>query len=387
MRKILIVSPIECFPTYYGNSARIASFVHFFQEKGIDFRYLHLPDRSFDPAPMEEALGGRYIYEAYRIRKGVVNRLRLRAVVSKLLLKKNRLIKVDDFVQSSDIMQYKQVLHDYQPDTVLINYAYLSKLLAYTPSSMLKIIDTHDSLHLRYKSIYNSSKAIHRFRIGIDDEINALNRADKVVCIQKEEHTFFKDHGCKADLYTIGHHLPYRATNIRESRAKLLYVGAGYTANLDAVTYFLNEIWPLVSKQHPNAELYIAGGISKELKALDQQYPSMKILGYVDDLYPLYDTVDVAINPVRMGSGMKIKNIEALSFGKPIITTSVGGEGLGDFKGNGMIVVDSVADWLSSINRLLSDTAYYQSAVKQIEGVVGKYNIANRQAMERLLNR
>lgn len=383
--KVLIVAPIECFPDYYGNSARIASFVRFLEQEGIDFRYLHLPNRSFDPQKMLEKLGHRYIYQDYRPQKQVIRRLRYRALHSLLTLKRYRMVKVDDFIQSSDIKQYKRILLSYQPSVVIINYTYLSKLLSYTPPGILKMIDTHDSLHLRFKSLYNDKKAINRFRITVRDEINALNRADKVICIQDQEHDFFEQNGCKAQLYTIGHHITYQPTAHRQARYKLLYLGAAYEANLDAITYFLEQVWPTVIRHYPHCQLYIAGGIGQQLLSSGKKYPAVTLSGYVQDLAQLYETIDVAINPVRMGSGMKIKNIEALSFGKPVITTTIGAEGLHRFTEKGMLVAADLTDWLTAIERLLTDTVYYRHILKEMKEELLAYNNTNQEQMRQLL--
>lgn len=383
--KVLIVSPIECFPDYYGNSARIASFVRFFQQEGIDFRYLHLPNRPFDPQQMQEALGERYLFRPYKSQRQVINRLRFRALSSLISFKKFRLVKVDDFVQSVDIHRYKRTLEQYQPDVVLVNYAYLSKVLSYTPKEILKIIDTHDSLHLRFNSLYNGERAIDRFRIAIHDEINALNRADRVICIQEEERTFFEQHGCRANLYTIGYHVPFEPTLYRENRTKLLYLGAAYEANEDAITYFLDQIWPQIIQRHPSCTLYIAGGIGKQLLNSGKQYPRVELMGYVENLKELYTAIDIAINPVRIGSGMKIKNIEALSFGKPIVTTHKGAEGLGQFIEKGMLLADDADSWLKALEQLLTDSFYYRDLLKKMAETVIEYNSANQQAMGQLL--
>jgi len=383
MKKILIVAPVECYPSHYGNSARIASFIEFFKSSGLDFCYLHLADRAFDSASMREALGNRYVYRSNHIRRKVLIRLRIRAVFSLLMFKKHRLIKVDDFVDDADIAIYRKVLSDYQPDIVLVNYTYLSKLLLYTPIGIVRIIDTHDSLYLRYQRLYNGKRAINRFRITVKDEIEALNRADKVIGIQEEETRFFLKNGCAASLYTIGHQIPYRPTKIHSRRRRLLYIGANYSANLDALDYFVRYIWPSLTNTFPNLELLIAGTVG-EMFVNAQLNGQVKILGQVDSLLDLYNTVDIAINPVRFGSGLKIKNIEALSFGKPLITSSLGVEGLTSFVGKGLEVANTVEEWLQVVEKLLHSKDYYHEILRKAKQEVQQYNEGNLVQMHQL---
>lgn len=385
MKKILIVSPVECYPDHFGNSARIASFINFLKSEGHDFKYLHLPDRDFDPQPMLDALGSHYIYHPYKPRRQVIHRLRYRAIQNLLMRRSYRLIKVDDFLQKMDVIRYKRVVNDYKPDIVLINYTYYSKLFVYTPITVKKVLDTHDSLYLRYKSMYNQGKSMSRFRINISDEINALNRADKVICIQHQEQEFFAKHGCQSQLSTIGYALPYCQTEIRAKRFRLLYIGASYAANEQAIIQFLLEVWPRLCEKYPAIELDIAGSIGKTISTKISIPENVKILGKVDDLQGLYEKIDIAINPVQMGSGLKIKNIEALSYGKPVVTTARGAEGLSAFIDKGISVVRDANDWVK-VMILLLDTSYYQESVDHIKEELLRYNSQNHEEMKRLFN-
>ncbi|HWV70685.1 MAG TPA: glycosyltransferase [Pseudosphingobacterium sp.] len=385
MKKILIVSPVECYPSHFGNSARIASFVNYLKDVGHDFKYLHLPDRAFDPQPMVDALESHYIYRPYKPRRRVIHKLRYRAVQSLLMQRSYRLVKVDDFLQHTDIVLYKRVVQEYKPDIVFINYTYYSKLFLYTPATVEKILDTHDSLYLRFNSIYNQGKSMNRFRINISDEINALNRADKVVCIQLQEEEFFARHGCRSQLCIIGHTIHYRQTAIHSKRFRLLYIGASYTANEHAIIQFLLEVWPILYEKYPTIELYIAGSIGETVSNKMSIPKNVKILGMINNLQGLYEEIDIAINPIQMGSGLKIKNIEALSYGKPVVTTALGAEGLSMFIDKGLSVVHNTEDWVNVILSLL-DTHYYQASIDLIKEELFRYNNCNRKEMERLFN-
>lgn len=386
MKKVLIVSPIECFPDHFGNSARVANIIKYFQEVGIDFKYLHLPDRPFDPQAMLDRVGRNYIYQPYKIRKQVLQTLRYRAIQSLLMRRDHRLVKVDDFVQQSDIFLYRKVLSDYQPDSVIINYVNYSKLFLYTPEGVQKILDTHDSLYLRFRSLYNYGRSINRFRIKLADEISALNRADKVICIQSQEQQFFADNGCESQLVTIGYSIPYCSTPIRTKRFRLLYIGANYVANERAVTNFLKDIWPALLLAFPTVELYIAGSIGTIFHDKYALPAKVKLVGQVADLKTLYEQIDIAINPVQMGSGLKIKNIEALSYGKPVVTTMLGAEGLSEFVGKGLEVIQTPKDWVRILVELLGNTSYYQQSIKFMEEQVRRYNERNLYEMERLFD-
>lgn len=385
-KKILVVSPVECYPAFYGNSARIAAFMDYIRQSGFAFQYLHLPDRAFDPVPMVKAFGLNYIYNSYCPRKQVIRKLRFRALQALLLNAETRKVKVDDFVQRSDIKKFKKSMADFQPDVVFINYTYYSKLFNFVPIGIEKILDTHDSLHLRFQQLYNSPNKLQNFRIDVEDEIQALNRADKIISIQAKEGTFFREHGCSADIYNIGHDVSYRPTAVNGVRHKLLYIGADYSANVEGLYYFIEEIWPALKRRYTTIELWIAGGISKKFESTSVQDSSVKTIGYIEDLSTLYTQIDIAINPVRVGSGMKIKNIEALSFGKPIITTSVGGEGLEMFAGRGLEIADGVDDWVRMTGQLLHHDEYYNKRLQLLSEEIECYNQVNKKNLHSLFN-
>lgn len=385
MKKVLIVSPVECYPNQYGNSARIASIIDILKQEGIVFHYLHLADRAYDSQAMSTVLGDRYTYRPYTVRKKVVRRLRWRAVQSLLSFRPHRLVKVDDFIDDRDIALYRQVMDSFQPDAVWINYTYLSKLLLYTPSTIKKIIDTHDSLHLRYQSLYNKGSRTKRLRINIRDEIEALNRANIVIGIQDRETQFFKEHGCRADLYTVGHQIAYQPCTVQLNRKQLLYIGAYYSANMDSLRYFLESIWPSIQSAIPAIRLVIAGGISRAFNEGQLQATGLEVRGFIDDLSALYQSIDVAINPVRLGSGLKIKNIEALSFGRPVVTTAVGAEGLKAFIGKGLVVADSTESWVSALRRLLYKQDYYENILAAGREEIQRYNRNNLSQVKDIL--
>ncbi|WP_028297531.1 glycosyltransferase [Olivibacter sitiensis] len=385
MKKILIVSPIACYPSYYGNAARIAHFTSYFKEQGYEVCYLHLPDRAGDFSEMRMRLGNNYILKPYTGRKTVLWRLRLRAIFSLLRGKPHRLVKVDDFLEQGEIDWYKKALNSFQPDCVWVNYTYYSKLFEVTPVHVQKILDTHDCLHLRFKSLYGKGRAMQRYRIDLDDEIAALNRADKVVSIQDEETSFFLAHGCRSPLFTIGYTFDYKPTEPRQKRERILYIGADYSANRDAIAFFLEEIWPELARRVPGVMLYIAGTVGLGLK-LDMQIPKgVHIMGVVDDIADLYEQVDVAINPARMGSGLKIKSIEALSYGKPLVTTAMGAAGMALFVNGGLLLAERADEWLYFIVRLLTDDIYYSEKKEAIAEASRIYNDSCLRELNRLL--
>ncbi|WP_224278129.1 glycosyltransferase [Nocardioides lacusdianchii] len=100
--------------------------------------------------------------------------------------------------------------------------------------------------------------------------------------------------------------------------------------NDEAAQWVLTHVWPDVVVDHPQARLRLVGkGASEVLRERSAGYPSVEIAGYVEDLPAEYRRATVVLVPVMRGAGVKFKTVEALLHGVPVVTTSVGAEGVG----------------------------------------------------------
>ncbi|WP_157817865.1 glycosyltransferase [Candidatus Thiodictyon syntrophicum] len=146
---------------------------------------------------------------------------------------------------------------------------------------------------------------------------------------------------------------------VADGTYRLLFVGLmAYMPNADAAVFLAREIVPLIrSALGPRIELFLVG---KEpppaVTALDHP-PQINVTGWVEDLLPYYRNADLIVMPIRMGSGTRIKAIEALNLGRPIVSTTLGVEGLGLIPGRHLLVADSAEDLAAACCRLLTDPA------------------------------
>jgi Glycosyl transferases group 1 len=384
-KKILIVSPVMCYPSYAGNSSRIAATYEQLVAKGFDVYYLHLPDGDFNPVEMIDKLKEKYFYRKFKTFNSVKIKLVFNAIKAILYRRKFRNVKIDDFLVHSDILYYQKILEKVKPGIVWINYTYYSKLFDYTPPEVLKILDTHDSIYLRFKQIFNNSKGYKNLKVSLPDEINCINRADHIVCIQPSEELFFRENGCIKKLCTIGHIRQFHPTVIRKKKNNLLYLASDYFIYADSINAFLKDVWPHLKTQRPEIQLLIAGKVGRKINK-DQLDANITVLGIVNDLKKLYNSIDITINPVKQGSGLKIKVIESLCFCKPAITTAIGIEGLDIFEQKGLIVAETPEQWMTQIIRLLSDNDYYDHQILNLEERVNQYNKINIAIFEKLFS-
>lgn len=129
--------------------------------------------------------------------------------------------------------------------------------------------------------------------------------------------------------------------------------------NRDALTIFLDEIFPIIKNkfQQEFRFLILGGGADKELLDYSTKFEGVNFLGFVPDIHEVLSGADVFIAPVYFGTGIKLKVLDALGMGLPLVTTSVGAEGLLLQHGVNCLIADDYDDFAESVVSLLSDSA------------------------------
>lgn len=143
--------------------------------------------------------------------------------------------------------------------------------------------------------------------------------------------------------------------------SSLVFSGAlTYSANLDAMRYFLNDIFPLIRSEVPDASLSITGttaGVDLTGLPLDS---AVHLSGYVDDVRPLVAGASVCVVPLRQGGGTRLKILEAMALGTPVVTTTKGAEGLKVVNGEHLLLADDPITFAARTVQLLCDEAERQ---------------------------
>ena len=137
----------------------------------------------------------------------------------------------------------------------------------------------------------------------------------------------------------------------------LVFTGSmDWLPNQDAMTFFVNDVMPLLARTRPKVTLTIVGRKpSKDLSALARQNPAVRVTGRVDDVRPYMAKAAVYIVPIRIGGGTRLKIFEAMAMERPIVSTAVGAEGLPIENGRNMLLADSAEEFAGAIVSLLSN--------------------------------
>jgi GT2 family glycosyltransferase/glycosyltransferase involved in cell wall biosynthesis len=161
-----------------------------------------------------------------------------------------------------------------------------------------------------------------------------------------------------------------------EARDGLVFLGGfQHTPNIDAVLYFAESIWPLVRRRLPDAVFRIVGSRApREIRELHGG--GIEVCGFVSDLAATLDRARVMVVPLRFGSGIKGKIGTSLSHGLPVVTTSVGAEGMDLQDGDGVLVADDPAEFVDKIVSLYDDrTLWGRESRGGIEFADRKYSL------------
>ncbi len=138
---------------------------------------------------------------------------------------------------------------------------------------------------------------------------------------------------------------------------RILHVGTMYwPPNIDGVQWFLREVLPVVRRMRPDAAFDCVGARPPaSLLASVQDDPNVHITGYVEDVSPFLRSAGVMIVPLRAGGGMRVKILHALACGMPIVTTSLGCEGIALTHGRDALIADRPVDFAAAIETVLGD--------------------------------
>lgn len=149
---------------------------------------------------------------------------------------------------------------------------------------------------------------------------------------------------------------PARIRENEREKNSLLFVGAMHRdVNVDAVRYFCREILPLIREHVPDVRLTIVGNQPPEEILRLAAEPGIRVTGFVTALEDYYARATLFVSPLRVGGGIILKNLDAMAAGCPVVTTSIGNEGIGAASGTHLLTADDPAAFAQAVVRLLRD--------------------------------
>jgi glycosyltransferase involved in cell wall biosynthesis len=345
--KILYFYPDNPLLRSQGNHARALALLNYFKDRNIKI------DLVSECSSTEKALANEqdikklnlaenhYFIKKFDRKKYPLNYFFTISLPNKLF----RRVKYFNRIRIGQMNDFNAILKNNSYDYIIISYACWAPLIQNNINlkNAKLVIDTHDFLTAQFKEFKD-------FNLGrfFETEINLLKLFDLIITISSEEKYLFSQFTDKK-VTIVPHSLPNKFTNSNfEKNYDIIYVASDNEHNIKGAAWFFDQVYHRLPS---SIKILVIGGISKTVK----NYPNVKKIAFAEDLNPYYVDSKIAICPMFSGTGLKIKVIEALSYGLPVICNEKGVDGMINKIDNGCLTTNDTNQFANYINNLLTD--------------------------------
>jgi glycosyltransferase involved in cell wall biosynthesis len=371
--QIVIICDTAPYPTRSGDNQRIAELIGVLREQGW---YVHLLLCGFvDPRIRKTCrshVDALHVYSGTGLRTRIRNAARravhfadragtiagappMEEMVKRLLGRSVTPLIIDYWQRYPAGLDdhIAQLSTSFRWKAVIVEYIWLHTAVDKLTNGVVRLLDTHDLQHKRVEEFASRGMAFP-LHISREEESRIFNKFDAVIAIQAEEAAVIRQMCPQLTVLTAGSSGSGQAPTLpRPEKGRILYVGGYNGANIDGLRRFLNSVWPEIRARNPHATFHVCGYIYRGF--LGEQFENVTFLGHKESVEDEYAAAAVVINPAWIGTGLKIKTIEALARGKALVTTSKGIEGLPNVARESALVTDNDKQFAAELNRLLTD--------------------------------
>lgn len=248
------------------------------------------------------------------------------------------------------------------------------------PNRPMVLLDWHNidsELMERYSSEAGSlpKKLVARRTASLLHKLEArlMNLCDAHTVVSEVDKQKLLRHNPAANVTVIPNGVDsarFSSSGVPSRQCSLLFVGSmDYHANADSVMWFAQSVWPEMSRKYPSLKFNIVGrspGRSIQLLASDK----IHVTGTVDDVRPFYADALAVIVPLRVGGGTRLKILEAMAMGVPVISTTLGAEGVAARDGQEILLADSEEDMINALDRIVTNVRFRKDLTDRAKQLV-----------------
>jgi sugar transferase (PEP-CTERM/EpsH1 system associated) len=266
----------------------------------------------------------------------------------------------------------RQLVSTMDFDIVQIEHARMGLYLETLPQnrSCKSILMFHNFTLQQYRQIFHIERRLDRkIRALLNSvamgqwEPRYAERFDRCTTVSEADQRLLKraNPRLRVDVIPNGVDIQkYQPLPAENASSALLFIGnMGYPPCVDAVLYFCREIFPHIRRKIGAAELWIVGRDPRS-EVLQFNGDRVHVTGRVDDVIPYYRQSAACVVPLRAGGGTRLKILEAMALGRPVVSTTIGCEGLEVVDGEHLLIADSPDQFAEKTVRLLTDRQLYQ---------------------------
>lgn len=357
--RILMVTHVMPFPPAAGNEIRIYKMLSWFRRKGYSVTLVLKPLGDTE-VPNQCIVGLRDVVDELHVFDNRIVLPRPGGATAKPVqidadIDDAELGRIQDgFCPDWFVAEVAPIVAAVQPDVVIAQYVFMSRILMLPECGRaLKVIDLHDLFCRKQKTVEQYGIKNYSLSLTEEQERALLRRADVVLAIQKAEQDEIQQlaPGLEALLtsFDLDTHHGNPSAIVPD---QVLIVASSNEFNVKGTQDFLDYTWPLVRAARPNARLRVIGKVCQLVHCDD---PSVSLLGFVKSLETEYEQAAVVVNPCRVGTGLKIKTIEALAWGKAHVAWPSAADGLRELGDVPAVIVHDAVAFARAIVAQLDD--------------------------------
>lgn len=397
--KALFLSPEAPYPTIGGGPLRSASILEFlsrhFAVHAIVFRHVHEP------------------HPALSLRAGLVERADViglphhpktplaRAMRNSRRLALGRPPLIDRFAGFEEAIS--RIIRDERYEIAVLEHFWCAPYVEQIrPRANRVILDLHNIESVWHRSLAASESTMRAWALGrfatatVALERKWLPQFDAILATSTEDAQRVREIAPGVNVSVYPNAIPCIARPARQRQEQIVFSGnLEYPPNAGSVRYFSSEVWPLLRSRWPNLRWKIIGKHPEAVVEITRHDPRIELTGFVEDAIQLLAEASVAVVPMLAGSGTRIKILEAWAAATPVVSTSLGAEGLECRDGEHLLIADAPEDFADAVARLLAShedriqignagrrlyeqNYTWEAAWPSLESVIGNYPIPQR---------
>lgn len=271
------------------------------------------------------------------------------------------------FISKSFKIELKNLLNEKQFDIIQLEglyvCPYISEIRKYSSAKI--VYRAHNIEHEIWERTSSMSKGLEKFYLKILSkrikkfETVLLNSYDLLVPITERDGAILDELGNSKPRHVSQTGIDAAAlipNSKKLEHPSLFHIGSlEWAPNQEGIIWFLEKCWPEIHDKFPNLTFYVAGRNAPVWLQKKFAFPKVIFKGEVTDAYEFMNSKSIMVVPLFSGSGMRIKIIEGMALGKPIVTTPIGTEGISTTAGKNILIAENEIEFIDSISKLIND--------------------------------